>query len=295
MLIAKLVSAFEGVDFFQYQPILEHVPILWRLGVLDTNSAAIFWRLNASMAVLDRATGRNLNFRLEDSSSISKALDADRYLERARDPDFDGLLKRFNEDSRVPAFLTHETLPHAELIFLAAPEARIVEVERNLADLAFSWFQRGWGVRFGSDEKALIPVVAVDGNPTPWFATDFAETFGQSYAAMSPADRCAASILTLHRESQRALAKLPEDQSRRVHVISYETLLCDPHGVMDGIGAFLETEPLPGMSEVLAREGLTGSEKTNPKSSRKALGEVVSPALAASLDAAMEQQVAQKR
>ena len=288
MLMAKLVSAFERIDFFQYQPVLEHIPILSRIGVMDAANAATYWRLSAGMATLDRAAGRNLNLRIGDSSSIDNAPDADRYLSRSREADFDGLLARFQGEGRVPAFLTHETLPHAALVFAAAPKTRFVEVERNLVDLAYSWYRRGWGTRFGADAKALVPVLDVAGYPVPWFAAGFAETFGQSYTAMSPADRCAASILALYREGEGAMARLSPAQRKQVHWVRYEDLLRDPRRALEGVGAFLGGKPLPGMDAILVREGLTGASP--PKSSRVALREVVSAGLADRLDAAAEEQ-----
>ena len=293
MLAAKVISAFERVDFFQYQPVLEHIPILWRLGILDEDSAAIFWRLNADMAVLDRAAGRNLNTRTGDSTSVRNAPDVAAYLARAEDPDFDGLLKKFAEEKRLPAFLTHETLPHVALIFAAEPETRLIEVERNPVDLAYSWFQRGWGTRFGTDAAALIPVVAGEDGPVPWFAVDFKRAFGRSYVEMSPADRCAASVLALRRENASAMAKLTETQAAHVHTIAYERLVADPRAVLDGIGDFLRTRPHDGMDGVLAREGLPGKGHGDGESRRAFLQDTVSKELMGALDDAAATHAAQ--
>jgi hypothetical protein len=284
MLAAKVISAFERVDFFQYQPVLEHIPILWRLGILDLDSAAIFWRLNVDMAVLDRAAGRNLNTRTGDSTSVHNAPDVATYLARAEDPDFDELLRKFTEEKRLPAFLTHETLPHVALIFAARPETRLIEVERNPVDLAYSWFQRGWGTRFGTDATALIPVVAGEDGPVPWFAVNFKRALGCSYVEMSPADRCAASVLALRRENAAAMAKLTKTQAAHVHTIAYERVLTDPQAVLDGIGDFLQTRPHDGMDGILAREGLPGKGHGDGESRHAFLQDAVSKDLMAALD-----------
>lgn len=76
MLMTKLISNFHRVEYFQYLEVVEHLGILWRLGLIDDPLVRAFLRLQLDLAIYNRAVGRNLNLRRDDSSSLHLAPDS---------------------------------------------------------------------------------------------------------------------------------------------------------------------------------------------------------------------------
>lgn len=252
MLTAKLVSNFRRMEYFQAFDPVDHIPILWRLGKLDDHTARAFLRMELDAAIYYRAIGRNLNLRRADSSSVHLALNHDEYSRRADDPDSVGAMDRFNRERRYPVFFTHEMLPNVELFFSIVEDLRVVEPVRHPVDLAYSWFRRGWGHRWGADPLAFIPTLESPGGPVPWFAAEQPE----DYLAASPVDRIINGILTVLDLARKICDRLAPERHQRIHFVCYERLLSEPERTIEDVAAFLNTEPLDGIADVLAREGL---------------------------------------
>lgn len=255
MLMAKLVSNFRRMEYFQASEPIEHIPILWWLGKLDDETARSFLRIELDAAIYNRAIGRNLNSRKFDSSSVQLAIDHEEYARRASDPNVDRVMERFNDAGRTPLFLTHEALPHIELFLPIVSDLCVIEVVRHPVDLVSSWYRRGWGVRYGADPVAFALTIAHGDRPVPWFAAGWAE----EYLALSPMDRVIRSVRTLLDMTLEAYDNLPPDQRRQIHFVAYERLLAAPEREIAATATFLETEPMDGMPEILEREGLAAS------------------------------------
>ncbi|MAF96641.1 MAG: hypothetical protein CMM60_12930 [Rhodospirillaceae bacterium] len=252
MLTAKLVSNFKRMEYFQpFEPV-DHIPIFWRLGKLDFETARAFLRMEMDSAIYNRAVGRNMNLRRADSSSIHLALNHDEYIRRAENPDTDGVMEKFNADGRWPLFFTHEMLPNIELFFSVAENLKVIEPMRHPVDLAYSWYRRGWGERWGEDPLAFIPAVDVGGKAVPWFAADWAD----EYLSLNPIDRVIRGILALLDLFEETYGGLTTEHRDQVYFLSYEHLLDSPAEEIEKLAAFLETEPLEEMTALAAREGL---------------------------------------
>lgn len=254
MLLGKLVSNFRDVEFFQMATALDHIPILWRLGVMGREDAAALLRLNIDACSYDRAIGRNLNLREEDSTSLTHALASTLYIDRSKTPDAGAVWQKFKAARRIPSFLVHEMIPHIDVYFDAVPTLQVLHVDRHPIDLAMSWYRRGWGDRWGADPLAFVPVVSHKGTPVPWFAADWAEEF----QALPPADRVVRSLAWLRNRYKETLAGLPSARRQRILMINYEGLVERPMETLAKVGDFLGSAPLEGFESVLKRERLPG-------------------------------------
>lgn len=260
MLTAKLVSNFKGMEYFQAFDAVDHIPILWRLGKLDDDTARAFLRMQLDAAIYYRVLGRNLNTRESDSSSVLNALNHEDYTRRAMDTDTGGALDRFTAEGRSPVFFTHEVLPNIELFFSITDDLKVIDPMRHPVDLAYSWLQRGWGERWGDDPLAFVPTLDVDGKAAPWFAADWA----RDYLALSPMDRVIKGILTLLDLFRETVDGLTPEQRNCIHFYSYEHMLAEPKAQIDKMASFLDTEPLDGMDGIITREKLPAGPQAIP-------------------------------
>ena len=245
-----MVSDLPKVEYAQNINVVDHIPVLWRLGLLDDQSAAAFLRMTVDGCTYERAVGRHLNTRFSDVYSIHRSLNTNDYLKRSHGDEGQPAMDRFNRAGRISSFITHYTLPMADLWFKTFPELKIIVTLRHPIDICYSWRSRGWVHRWGKDPLGFSPTTAVNGEPVPWFALDFAE----EYLLLSPINRIVRCVLALNQMYDDALASLKETQKAQVETVVFERMATEPVGELKRLAAWLGTNLHPEMPVALARE-----------------------------------------
>lgn len=249
-LLGHIVASMSGMEFMQYPPLLEIALYLTRLGKLDLDTARILVQTDIDLNTYNMMIGRGLNGRVHDSSSIHNAADAERFLARAASEDVESLIAAFQEESRLPLYIGHESLCNGRTLFEIYPAIRLISLQRDPLALIWSWYRRGWGRRFGLDPKSMAIGFATRSGPVPWFALNWEP----DYYALSEMDRVIKSIETLQALAREEYEALTVEQRARVHFVAYEEILLDPTTVIGGISRYLGRPPLAQMPAILARE-----------------------------------------
>ncbi|MBT3585329.1 MAG: hypothetical protein HN509_10520 [Halobacteriovoraceae bacterium] len=250
-LLGKIASNFKRVEYFQYPPLMEQIPYLYKMGMMEKQVAVAYLKINANMSCYDMGIGRGLNTRENDGSSILNSTDKNYYFQREKDPDGNLAIEKMKKEKRIPSVLTHEVLPLIDLYLEAFPAVKFLNIQRHPIDLISSWFLRGLGERFGSDPLTFTPTFQGNGCSMPWFAMGWEK----EYETYTPLNRVAKSILTIAELEQEALLKLNKKERTQVHLICYENLFSQPDKEIADMGSFLNDSPHSNMSEVLKREG----------------------------------------
>lgn len=260
-LLAKIVSNMEAVEYFQSQILIEHLPIFNYLKLMDNSDAISYFKLNINNYIYERLIGRNINTRIE-SSGINNATDYDLYLKRATELDGAIAVQKGLSENRLPSFLVHEVLPHIEFIQTAVPKFKMINIQRHPLDIVFSWFQRGWGDRWGNDNLAFTPTLDINGIATPWFAVGWPE----EWAYLRPLERVIKSILHLYELEDVAYNNFNNKQ--KILRISYEALFSNPMDICKKISFFLGRHPYENMAQVLEREACPNKSLSFERQSR---------------------------
>jgi len=263
-LIAPLVTNLSCVDYAQYSTTIDHIPILWKLGLLNDNAAASFLRMTADIAMYERGIGRHLNTRPTDTYSIYNSLESDKLLERAQNGEGKTIADMFNKEGRYFSFVTHEMTPLINLWFLALPAVRAIVIERHPVDICHSWLLRGWGDRWGTDPIAFIPAVRTTGGPVPWFAHGFKD----DYNRMSPPNRIIRCVLTLFDMYEATLNSLPKSKQQQTHKIFFEKILTEPFIQLQNISNWLGRELHPNISEALKKANIPADVSVTKRESK---------------------------
>ena len=271
--LAKLLAGFDRVEAFQYISVLEHLPFLSRLGLLDESTAAALLGTYVDEGCYHMMIGRNLNTRFDDASSIYHHPDATRYLTRAlADIDKEAILEAGARNGSIFQFILHESLANAPTYFAAFPELRWLHLERHPVDLAHSWFVRGWDHRFHSDPFSFCPIIQRPEGPSPWFLTDAVDD-------SAGADRIIDSIATIGSMAEAAYGALTDQQRRQILVTSYERLVEDTAEELERIAGFLGIVARKQLAQIMAREECP--KKIKPDARKKKLDELIANASAA--------------
>ena len=251
--LAKVISHFESIEYYQYVPLLEHIPIMWKHGQISKSNAIAFLRLHSDLNIYDFLMGRNLNMRGSDSSSILNAADKDRYLERVNDVEGVEAFKPLQDQKRRPSFLVHEMMALADIYFEAFEDAKLINIQRHPVDIVHSWHARAWGERFFKpDTASFVPTLQAGSSTMPWFAVDWFD----AKASYEPIDLVIRSVVNVYQmENSHYRENLAPRYKDRIHLMCYEHLVESPDEEMRKLSNFLETKPQSVMQEILKREG----------------------------------------
>ena len=261
-LLGNICSHIERVEYFQYIPTLELIPILDDFDLIEKNAAKSLMQITLDISIYYMSIGRGLNQRSTDGSSITNSLEYQHYLNRSNQQDGAEAISKIQEANRLPSFLVHNCLPFINFFFETFPYLQMVHIQRHPIDLAHSWLLRGWGRRFGVDPLAFAPTIQGKDGPIPTHA----ETWQVEYGGMSEVDRAIKCVCTIYRLSDKSFNNLTDKLQSKILILSYEEFFSDPTSVVNQLADFLESQPSSHMKEVLKREGCY---KVIPIDSRK--------------------------
>lgn len=234
-LLANLLHGFQGIEPVQYYGLLEHIPFLEKLGLINKKTAREILQCEIDSHCYEMLIGRNLNHRKTDKSSIFNIPNYEKYLKRCEEPDGDPAVEKFYNENLCSMFILHELMPNIKIYFDTFPKIKVISIERSPAYLVYSWYQRGLGKRFGNDPKLFSIPFQSKGLNVPWFAAGWEKR----YLELSEMDRTIASIEWLVLASEKSYKKLDSKNKKKILFVSYEAILARTDKVIKKIAAFL--------------------------------------------------------
>lgn len=263
-LLANILNGFEDIEPAQYSGLLEQIPFLATAGFIEKNTAKELIRCEVDMRAYEMLIGRNLNQRLSDKSSIFNNPNYQKFLDRTKGPEGQDILKDFRKNKIYSPFILHESMAQITIYFEIFPKAKCITIQRNPLDLAYSWYRRGLGKRWGID-PLLFQITFTKGRTGkvfPWFAVGWEDL----YLKLEEADRAILSIKSLVEIARDNYHNLSTDIKKRILVVSFDEIIADPEREITKISGFLREKPLPEMRQILKREKLPTE---NQKDKRK--------------------------
>jgi hypothetical protein len=244
--LGKLMSGIKGLEYFISSSEIERIIIAGSTGITGKRDASALMALAVNEEVYNLAIGRNINLRPDDSSSILNSFEKKEYLVRQQGQSGWGAIKKNLESNRYSVFILHQSLQALEIIKGAITNPLIVNLRRHPVELAFSWVQRGWGHRYGSDPLAFEPVFQHADSLVPYFAIDW----GDDYINGNEYDRVVKSIVHLTEKESSAI----DNNIGEFCHIYYDNLVCDPDREIKKICEFLKKEPHDSLSTLFKKE-----------------------------------------
>lgn len=237
VVLSSILSSLEGTEHTQVVPWLEQTVIATALGALTTDCAASLLRLRINETAYNTAIGRHVNFRLGDYSSIHNAREPRRYFDRLSQPDGDQVVQHLRADRPLFLFQTHDLLVNLDTLERVGVSYRLVEVIRSPVDMAYSWWKRGWGERFGADPRAFTLTLQHGDVQIPWYCRDFAD----EWLELPAADRCVRLVCSLLERSIAQYRQASTETRAKICWVSFEGFLGDPQAGVDALCRFLGT------------------------------------------------------
>ena len=251
-LLGNLLCGFEDVEHYQYHELLEFIPYLMKFGFIEHEMGKMILQNRIDSNIFNYSLGRTLNFRLDDKSCIHNDPRVHQYLQRTLETDKDSALERIQTGNTYFTFLVHELLSNIDVYFELYSKLKIIHIERNPLDLAYSWYVNGWGEKFASNPIVFHFFMQGKEGPIPWFANEWKE----EYETLNNMDRAIKTITNFIKLDQEAYSRFTEEQKAKIHCLTYEKLITEPDSEFKKISVFLEKEISPHMKKIKAQEML---------------------------------------
>jgi hypothetical protein len=234
-LLANILHGFRGVEPAQLCGLLENIPFLERLGLMDKKVAQEILRCEIDTHCYEMLIGRNLNHRLSDKSSIYHVPGYEKYLRRCKEPDGDWAVQKFHKENLYSSFIIHELMPNISIYFDTFPKLKVISIQRSPVYLVYSWYKRGFGKRFDGDPKLFSLLLQEKGRNIPLYAAGW----GKQYLKLSGMDRCIAMIEWIILASKKSYDRLDLLVRKKILLVSYEGILTRTDMVLGKINKFL--------------------------------------------------------
>src|SRR3989344_3370113 len=105
--LANIITGFQGVEPIQYYDLLEHLPFLEKFGFIKKTAAQELIRATIDTHSFEMLLGRGFNYRRKDLSSIFNHPLYKKYLQRAKQSDWDMALKKFKKENPYSLYIAH--------------------------------------------------------------------------------------------------------------------------------------------------------------------------------------------
>jgi hypothetical protein len=245
--LGKLISGINNLEYFISNSELERILINYKFGLLTQHNTEALFVIAINELIYNRSIGRNVNMKCGDGSSVMNSFESDLYINRQNSADSgDHVIKQLNSKNRSSVFILHQSLGVIDVINESIPSVKMINIQRDPLDLAYSWMKRGWGFRCGADPLSFDQVCDYKGSPVP----DFAINWADEYLESNEYDRVVKSIVNLTKEENNIL----NDESNDICSIYYDNLLHRPEDEMHKIYNFIDHTPSEKMNEIIKRE-----------------------------------------
>lgn len=256
-LLANILNGFSDIEPVQYSVFLEQIPFLYSLHRIDKDTASELLRCEVDLRVYEGLIGRNLNHRIFDKSSIYNSPKYKSLIARSKKENTHDLLKDYQNDFFFSPFIVHETMPNIEIYYDTFPQMKCISMVRNPIDLAYSWYKRGLGKRWGIDPFLFQIPFAKNNSKFPWFIAGREK----EYLKLNEMDRSILSIKILTEKTRRTYRSLPDAFKKRILIVDYDDLINDSEGEIRKISNFLKKKPVSEIKQILKKENLPKTSK----------------------------------
>jgi len=250
-MLGPILSSFENIEIERIEPIFDIIPLLEHFGQINKGSAIALLRLEMDNKLYDTMISRNTNFRYGDHTSAFRSSKFSVYLRRMFMDEGDEVVQRIRKEGIVFQTQTHDILGHCNLYFEAFKDRLyIIEVIRHPIDVVYSLFQRGWGMRYGTDPKDFTLNMNYKGVMVPWHAIGWEK----EYIKMGPMDRLIKYIDVITKRNKENYEKLDKNQSKQVLFIPFEQFITKPMTYIKAIEQLIGKRKTARTKKALKRE-----------------------------------------
>ena len=247
-LVSKVLPSIHRFEQIEYAEFIEYILAGLRLNKVKNDFAQSFIANTLNEQFYNKLLGRKLNFRPSDITSVKKFKNANVYEKRLLMPEGDNVIKRLKKNKNFFPFMTHDVMVNYHLLKKLNFNFKIIEIYRNPFDVIASWYNRGWGSRFGKDPRSTTIVSEYRKSLCPWYVAGKEK----QWLALNDIERCASVVSELINKSIVNHKKIKN--RKKIFTLSYENFLENTENEILKICKFLKTKQTKFTKKALIKE-----------------------------------------
>ena len=234
-LMGGFTSTFKGSEKI-------NVNLMWELAnqlnytKQMNDSAAIFLlRRGFYTIAYNLAIGREVNSRPKEYSSISSY--RDKYLYKSRikySKDGDIVFNKMKKKKFIVPMLIHDALVHSKILLKAFPSIKLIQMEKNPIELAYSWLNRNFGSKAYQKDRVGILTFKLRNRILPWYVYGWEN----KYLKLKEPDKIVYILEKLINKQNHEYSKLGKNKKRILHIF-FEKFITEPEVCSKKIENFL--------------------------------------------------------
>jgi len=227
-MLAPIIASMQRVELLSYAYEIEHVNALHHLEKLDRDSAGAVTSMQADLKLYNIMQSRDVNFRINDLSSVFKSVNRMKYILRMFGKGDSSALQSIKDQSPILLLTTHGLIAFGEPTFLALGKRMLlIEVVRHPLYMIIQ-NEKNFSTIIGCPNDFSI-YFDYAGVQLPFFAKGWEDL----YLASSSMDRAIYYISNLTALSQ--MNKSNQGIVKRVVTIPFEKFVIDPFPYLDNL------------------------------------------------------------
>lgn len=234
-MLAPIIASLERVEHIGINYLLELVAMMHIACQINDDAAVNLMRSGVDFMQYDAMIGRNANFRYGDYSSIWKSKEPSMYFQRLLMEEGDSVYQRIDALNPIFLLFVHDALWHADLYFKAFPDLRMLHLDRNPIDLAYSWYKKEFGKDWFNSARNATLTIEWRSKKLPYYAAGWEDEF----LMMSEGDRIVQMISKLLDAQNKKFDHLSQKLKGQVKRLKFEEFVTQTDTVLDKITEYL--------------------------------------------------------
>jgi hypothetical protein len=158
-IMLHVISSFSRFEKNTMEPVLEDVARLNFIGKLDDLSAIYLLRRIMLINAYYLSIGRSLNYRKRDVTSIFSYNNPQLYIKRSKSNEGDKTFENFLKKKPIIPLMIHDGIIFSNLLFKAFPKIKIIEMEKNPVEVAYSWIKKKYEGGFEKNPRSTTMIL----------------------------------------------------------------------------------------------------------------------------------------
>jgi len=237
-MLAPIISSLKRVEKVNVNYQFEFIPMINIVNSLSDNVAVTIMRFFIENHVYENIIGRNINFRLNDLTSVWKANEPMEYISRLNNKEGDDVFENIYKSGQIFLLLVHDALWHGKIYFKAFPNLKMIHIDRHPTDLIYSWFNKGYGSDFYDTPRNALLTIDWEEKILPYYA----HTWEEEYINLPEMGRIIKMVNMIQNKGKQVYKSLPTKYKKNIFFIKYNEVVSNPKMAIENISKFLETK-----------------------------------------------------
>ena len=246
LLLGSFISSFNNTEHFELGENFEHILPAVKFNKVEINFAKSFIHNYLNQLVYNKYISRNVNFRPGDRTGVHQSQNPKLYFKRLKIKDGDKIIKKVKQDKSIFPIVTHELAVNFDILKKLKLEFKIIEILRSPIDTVYSWYMRGWGKRFGKDQRAFTLLINKKDKIYPWYSILNKKKINKE----NEVEKCINLVSLLIKNSISNLKRF----KKKIFITSYENLTQNTYSEIRKIAYFLGTKTNSKTHKFIKRE-----------------------------------------